>query len=567
MLPENNCLPPQEPKLVLLRNEKSYFTAQNTKHCRQDEQRNCLQNHILSAPAISAISDLEYTSEVSSKAHLSLYPASKSLQELNMSVEPPSPTEDDLHGIERFSKLESDNFILAKYKPRLQQRLVQTQRLANYDPKSSQNYGERSRGSNSLEPSAIHYSTALAHRAGRSMDIEVKKHSVNTSLPQCNEETIEELRDQPEETDLFLQDNKDAMHFSSSDINPYIHPWQQDGLCKIGWKQYVFGSASDVSCSQPPLSLDNHKVMRCSSVDNGLNSQNSPFHSHLSSYANAKVLSSTLSSIEDPQGWDDVRQGFESTYSSDNSKHYVNVSSEILETTPKNRISTFENPSEQPGNTSMQVDEIVLLYPSESETASKKTQGITCEQGTQTMATGRYKRQKRHRRSYTDVSARKQDASRSSFQRPSSWTSMQNLSIHLSQLLHNTSELLGNLSQQNVIDNEQNAKINQRGIAEEIVRAAMSDSCTQTTGDVGVQADSSEHPQMNVIVKVVGSDTVCRSQEKKDVGLTIQARTPESIEMRMQSILKLQEQGTNFGRELSKKRDVYESKYFLIYRR
>ncbi|XP_050812589.1 stAR-related lipid transfer protein 9 isoform X5 [Gopherus flavomarginatus] len=557
ILPENSSLPPQEPKLVLLRNEKSYFTAQNTKHCKQDEQRNCLQNHILSAPAISAIPDLEYTSKVSSKAHLSLYLASKSLQELNMSVEPPSPTEDDLHGIERFSKLESDNFILAKYKPRLQQRLVQTQRLANYDPKSSQNYGERSRGSNSLEPSAIHYSTALAHRAGRSMDIEAKKHSNNTTLPQCDEETIEELRDQPEETDLFLQDNKDAMHFSSSDINPYIHPWQQDGLCKIGWKQYVFGSASDVSCSQPPVSLDNHKVMRCSSVDNGLNSQNSPFHSHLSSYANAKVLSSTLSSIEDPQGWDDARQGFESTYSSDNSKHYVNISSEILETNPKNRISKFENPSEQPGNTSVQVDEIVLLYPSESETASKKPQGITCEQGTQTMATGRYKRQKRHRRSYTDVSARKQDASRSSFQRPSSWASMQNLSMHLSQLLHNTSELLGNLSHQNVLDNEQNAKINQRGIAEEIARAAMSDSCTQTTGDVGIQADISEHPQsknkenllqakienelmktqeVNVIVKVVGSDTVCRSQEKKDVGLTVQARTPESIEMRMQSM-------------------------------
>ncbi|KAM7163351.1 stAR-related lipid transfer protein 9 isoform 3-T3 [Macrochelys suwanniensis] len=557
ILPENSCLPPQEPKLVLLRNEKSYFTAQNTKHCKQDEQRHCLQNHILSAPAISAISDLEYTSEVLSKARLSLYPASKSLQELNMSVEPPSPTDDDLHGIERFSKLESDNLILAKYKPRFQQRLIQTQRLANYDPKSSQNYGERRQGSNSLEPSAVHYSTALAHRAGRSMDTEAKNYSNNTTLPQCNEETIEELRDQPEETDLFLQDNKEAMHFSSSDINPYIHPWQQDGLCKIGWKQYVFGSASDVSYSQPPLSLDNHKVMRCSSVDNGLNSQNSPFHSHLSSYANAKVLSSTLSSIEDPQGWDDVRQGFESTYSSDNSKHYVNVSSEILETNPDNRISKFENPSEQPGNSSMQVDEIVLLYPSESETASKKPQGITCEQGTQTISTGRYKRQRRHRRSYTDVSARKQDTNRSSFQRPSSWASMQNLSMHLSQLLHNTSELLGNLSQQNVIDNEQNAKINQRGIAEEIVRAAMSDSCTQTTGDVGIQAYISEHPQsknkqnlfqakienelmkaqeVNVIVKVVSSDTVCRSQEKKDVGLTIQERTPESIEMRMQSM-------------------------------
>uniref|UniRef100_A0A8C8SWH8 StAR-related lipid transfer protein 9 n=1 Tax=Pelusios castaneus TaxID=367368 RepID=A0A8C8SWH8_9SAUR len=515
-----NCLPPQDPKLLLLRNEKSYFTTQNTKHCKQDEHRYCLQSHRLSAPAIVAISDLENTSEISSKADLSLYPASKSLQELNMSVEPPSPTEDDLHGIERFSKLESDNFVLTKYKSRFQQRLVQTQRLANYDPKSSQDCGERNQGSQSFEPSVVHYSTSLAHRAGRSMDLETKKHSNNTVLPQCNEETIEELSYQPEETDLFLQDNKDAMHFSSSDINPYFHPWQQEGPCKIGWKQYVFGSASDVSCSQPPLSLDSHKVMRCASVDNGLNSQNSPFHSHLSSYANAKVLSSTLSSVEDPQGWDD-------------------------------------NSSEQPGNTPIQVDEIVLLYPSESETASKKPKGITCEQGTQTVATGRYKRQKRHRRSGRDVSARKQDTSKSSFQRPPSWESMQNLSMHLSQLLHNTSELLGNLSQQSIIDDEQNAKINQRGIAEEIVRAAMSDSCTQTTGDVGIQTDVSEHPQsktkenlfqakienelmkapeVNVIVKVVGSETACRPQEKKDVVLTIQERTPESTEMRMQSM-------------------------------
>ncbi|XP_075783354.1 stAR-related lipid transfer protein 9 isoform X2 [Pelodiscus sinensis] len=555
MLPENSCLPPQEPKLVLLRNEKSYFPTQNAKQCKQDEQRHCLQNHRLSAPAISAHSDLEYTSEVSSKTHLSLYPSSKSLQELNMSVEPPSPTEDDLHGIERFSKLESDNFALSKYKPRFQQRLVQTPRFAKYDPKNSQNCGERSQGNHSVDPSAVHCSTTLIHRTGHSINMEAKKYSNNASLPQCNEETTEELRYQPEETDLFLQDNKDAMHFSSSDINPYIHPWQQEGPCKIGWKQYVFGSASDVSCSQPSQSLDNHKVMRCSSVDNGLNSQNSPFHSHLSSYANAKVLSSTLSSIEDPQGWDDVRHGFES--SNDNSKHYINVSREVLETNPENRISKFDNPSEQPENTSMQVDEIVLLYPSESETVSKKPQSITCEQGTQTMVTGRYKRQKRHRRSYTDVAARKQDPSRTSFQRPSSWASMQNLSVHLSQLLHNTSELLGNLSQQNVIENEHDAKINQRGIADEIVRAAMSDSCTQTTGATGIQADISEHRQsknkktlfqaktenelmkaqkVNVIVKVVGSDVVCRPQEKKDIGLAIEERAPESIGMRMQSL-------------------------------
>uniref|UniRef100_A0A663LKS4 StAR-related lipid transfer protein 9 n=1 Tax=Athene cunicularia TaxID=194338 RepID=A0A663LKS4_ATHCN len=389
-LPQSHDLPPQDSKLVQLRSKRSYSTTRNTKSCKQSEQRPYLQSHRLSAPAIAVFSDTEYTLEASAKADPLLYSASKSLQDLNMSVEPPSPTEEDLHGVERFSKQESKNFLQS------------------------------------------------------------------SSVAQCSEGKAEEGGYQPE-TDLFLQGNKDTMHFSSSDINPYIHLWQQDGSCKIGWKQYVFGSASDVSCNQIPLNLENRKVMRCSSVDNGLNSQNSPFRSHLSSYATAKVLSSTLSSIKGLQGWDN-------------------------------------SPSAQPGNSSIQVDEIVLLYPSESERSSKKLPGITCEQGTQTATTGRYKRQRRHQRSYTDVSARKQETKRDLFHQPSSWTSMQNLSMHLSQLLQNTSELLGNLSQQSVIDNEQNAKINQRG-TEEVVKATRSDSCTQTTADVGTQTESLEEPQ------------------------------------------------------------------------
>uniref|UniRef100_A0A8C6IRJ1 Uncharacterized protein n=1 Tax=Melopsittacus undulatus TaxID=13146 RepID=A0A8C6IRJ1_MELUD len=422
--------------------------------------------HRLSAPAIAVFSDTECTLETSSKADSLLYSASKSLQDLNMSVEPPSPTEDDLRGIERFSKQESKNFLQVTSKPRFQQRIAQTKKFANCDPKNLQNFAARTQSTNI--------------------------HSTSSSVAQCSEGKVEEAGYQPE-TNLFLQGNKDSMHFSSSDINPYIHPWQQDGSCKIGWKQYIFGSASDVSCNQIPLTLENRKVMRCSSVDNGLDSQNSPFHSHLSSYATAKVLSSTLSSIEGLQGWDNVRHNLQSACSSDSTKQYSNVSSETLETNPENNTAELENPSAQPGNSSVQVDEIVLLYPSESERSSKKLPGTTCEQGTQTATPGRYKRQRRHQRSYTDVSARKQETNRDLVHQPS-WTSMQNLSMHLSQLLQNTSELLGNLSQQSIIDNEQNAKMNQRG-TEEAVKATRSDSCTQTTADVGTQTDILEEPQ------------------------------------------------------------------------
>ncbi|KAM7108664.1 stAR-related lipid transfer protein 9 [Ciconia maguari] len=550
-LPENHDLPPQESKLVQFRSKRSYSTPRNTKSCKQSEQRPYLQSHRLSAPAIAVFSDTECALEDSSKADLLLYSASKSLQDLNMSVEPPSPTEDDLHGIERFSKQESKNFLQVKSKPRFQQRMAQTKKLANCDPKNLQNFAARTQSSQSLKDCTTPSPSSLLHTSHSSVGAEANVHSKSSSVAQCSEGKVEEAGYQPE-TDLFLQDNKDTMHFSSSDINPYIHPWQQDGSCKIGWKQYVFGSASDVSCNQIPLNLENRKVMRCSSVDNGLNSQNSPFHSHLSSYATAKILSSTLSSIEGLQEWDNVRQDFQSAYSSDSTKQYSNVTSETLETNPENNTAEFENPSAQPGNSSMQVDEIVLLYPSESARSSKKLPGSTCEQGTQTATTGRYKRQRRHQRSYTDVSARKQETNRDLFHQPSSWTSMQNLSMHLSQLLQNTSELLGNLSQQSIIDNEQNTKINQRG-TEKAVKATRSDSCTQTTADVGTQTEileelQSKHEEKQVEAKMenelraaqavdigwkgIGADAVGKIHKRKEETLSLEERTEEQTQMR-----------------------------------
>ncbi|XP_026705126.1 stAR-related lipid transfer protein 9 [Athene cunicularia] len=550
-LPQSHDLPPQDSKLVQLRSKRSYSTTRNTKSCKQSEQRPYLQSHRLSAPAIAVFSDTEYTLEASAKADPLLYSASKSLQDLNMSVEPPSPTEEDLHGVERFSKQESKNFLQVKSKPRFQQRMAQTKKLANCDPNNLQNFAARTHSSQSLKDCTTQSPPSLLHTAHSSVGGEADVHSKSSSVAQCSEGKAEEGGYQPE-TDLFLQGNKDTMHFSSSDINPYIHLWQQDGSCKIGWKQYVFGSASDVSCNQIPLNLENRKVMRCSSVDNGLNSQNSPFRSHLSSYATAKVLSSTLSSIKGLQGWDNVRQDFHSAYLSDSTKQYSSVSSETLETNPENNTAEFESPSAQPGNSSIQVDEIVLLYPSESERSSKKLPGITCEQGTQTATTGRYKRQRRHQRSYTDVSARKQETKRDLFHQPSSWTSMQNLSMHLSQLLQNTSELLGNLSQQSVIDNEQNAKINQRG-TEEVVKATRSDSCTQTTADVGTQTESLEEPQskheqnqvkvkmenelrasqaVNTAWKGIGADAVGRIPKRKEETLSPEERTQEQTGMR-----------------------------------
>ncbi|XP_014107350.1 PREDICTED: stAR-related lipid transfer protein 9 [Pseudopodoces humilis] len=548
---ENHDLTPQESKLVQFRSKRPYSTTRSAKGCKQSRRRPYLQSHRVSAPAIAVFSDTEYNFETSSKADPLSYSASKSLQDLNMSVEPPSPTEDDLHGTERFSKQESKNFLQVESKPRFQKKMGQTKKLANCDPRNLQNFAAKSQSSQSFKDSTSQSPSSLLPTACSSVCAETNVTSKSSSVAQCSEGKGEEAGYQSE-TDLFLQDNKDVMHFRSSDINPYIHPWQQDGACKIGWKQYVFGSASDVSCNQIPLNTENRKVMRCSSVDNGLNSQNSPFRSHLSSYATAKVLSSTLSSIEGLQEWDSVRQDFQSTYSSDSTKQYSNISSETLETNSENNTAELENPSAQPGNSSMQVDEIVLLYPSESQKPSKKPARITCEQGTQTAATGRYKRQRRHQRSYTDVSAKKEETNRDLLHQPPSWTSMQNLSMHLSQLLQNTSELLGNLSQQNIIDNEQNAKIDQKG-TEGAVKAIRSDSCTQTTMDVGTQTEILEKPQskheekqveakmekelraaqaVNADWKKIGADRVGEIPKRKEETLSLDERTQEKTGMK-----------------------------------
>ncbi|XP_072195098.1 stAR-related lipid transfer protein 9 isoform X2 [Excalfactoria chinensis] len=539
-LPTNHGLPSQESKLVEFRSRRPCSMTHSTKNCKT-EHRPYLQSHRLSAPALAVLSDLDDTFKASSLADSLLYSASRSLQDLNMSVEPPSPTEDDLHVIERLSKQESKNILQVKSKPRFQQRMTQTKKIANCDPKNLQNYAARIQGNQSLKDSAVHSPSSVLPTSHSSVGVKENIHSKSSSVAQCSEGRVEEAGYQPG-TELFLQDSKDAMHFSSSDINPYIHPWQQEESCKIGWKQYVFGSASDVSCHQMPLNLDNRKVTRCSSVDNGLNSQNSPFHSHLSTYATAKVLSSTLSSIEGLQGWDNTRPGSESTYSSDSNKRYSNASIETLETNPENEAAKHKNPSAHPGNSSVQVDEIVLLYPSELERSSKKSPGITCEQGTQTVATARYKRQRRHQRSYTDVSARRLETNRDLFQQHSSWTSMQNLSMHLSQLIQNTSELLGNLSQQNIIDNEQSIKIYQRR-TEEGAKATgtRSDSCTQTTADIGTQTEILEESQSKNEEKQVQTKSENELRPAKAVNCDFSADTADKVPKRKEKTFSLEE--------------------------
>ncbi|XP_059505352.1 uncharacterized protein stard9 [Stegostoma tigrinum] len=325
---------------------------------------------------------------------------------------------------------------------------------------------------------------------------------------------------------------KDVMHFASSDINPYIHQWQCNEFHRANWKQCAFVSVSNVCNVQSQLSSPG-SVMRCSSVDNGLNIQNSPFISHLS-YVNAKAISDTLSNVSDFQ-----EETFEATAPDPN-----NLDGDAFQRScDRSVVASFFCSSQLPYSNPefeavrSQVDEIVLLYPTEAsvKSASDGSFKLTCNQATQTP--GGVKQQKlstRQRRcTQTPTHMPKQKNPRSN---------LKDLSERLSKLVHSTTELLCNIHANMHHSNETISPNNQKSGATETARTT--DCCTQTVMDVAVQTETlslnSENdgqesarkevlrsPEVNVIVRVIGSD-VNVSQEHTDVTLTLQERQQSS---------------------------------------
>ncbi|KAM4014586.1 stAR-related lipid transfer protein 9 [Anomaloglossus baeobatrachus] len=316
------------------------------------------------------------------------------------------------------------------------------------------------------------------------------------------------------EPSIDVVDNTEGLHFSSSDINPFVHSWQQEDNPKPGWRNCTFNSASDVSCAKFREQAD--KLMRCSSVDEGLNSHNSPFHSHLSAYANAKAVSSTISSL----GRNDSRPDITSL---DDSQELLSDESAVI--CPGNQeefagISGLQAKLEDYS----QLDEIIFLYTSESETCNEPVKRVSCEQGNQVKH--KHRKTTKHQRNHTEMSSTKQLRNRNVYQRPASWScaNVQNMSLHLSQLLQETSELLGSLSKHNPDVGNRDIINTQRDSEEHNMKKSTRDSSTQTSVDRGIQTESqmmtsaqnhaTDHNHflsssgINVIVKVLGTDSL-----------------------------------------------------------
>ncbi|KAM5129346.1 stAR-related lipid transfer protein 9 [Mantella aurantiaca] len=303
-----------------------------------------------------------------------------------------------------------------------------------------------------------------------------------------------------------MVDNTEGLHFSSSDINPFVHSWQQEVSPRTGWRNSSFNSASDVSGSK--FQATAAKLIRCSSVDEGLNAHSSPFNSHLSSYANAKPTSSTISSFEGNDSRPDLNSldGLQDHLLDEALAIYTGNDMEFVGTSGSQvQLEDYS-----------QLDEIMILYTSESETCNENDQRISYEHRTHTKP--RYRRTTKHQRSNTDVSSSR----KMKCQKPVSWSNVQCMSMHLSQLLQETSELLGNLSQHHAENVPLDAIRLQNDAAESLVKKSVKDSFTQTYEDKGIQTDkqkinsaqnysteSHSFPspsEINVIVKVVGAD-------------------------------------------------------------
>lgn len=479
-------------------------------------------HHRHSLPVIAIFSGPP-NSRSSTRPQYSMVTSSRSLQGLNLSVEPPSPTDET----------------------------QEPNKLWNPHPRSYSS-GKSAAGT-SLKANDCSQKASFNLDSGTSPTF-MTSWTYGT-LEQAQKGKPEGLNGQARPEKWLCEADKGVLHFGSSDINSYVLPWHPEGPAFIGWKQHVFRSAVDISCTQTPQGFVPSNMAWCSSMDNSLEDQKNPFHSHLSTHASSQGLSSPHGSIENVRSSHEAWEVWGSSLALGNPHLLTCPEGTACTKSPDKRAQLPGTPdaagclrTESPWaevGTVGSVDEIMLLYPSEVGNSGGQPRVNTLEQSTQTLGCGLHW-------NHTDISAQP-EASELPVSDLASWSSMHNLSLHLSQLLHNTSELLGSLSQPRVAKKECNAN---RETPDEAAQALMMDGCTQTTIDESIQTDLASSPlhlqapeaspqEVSVGLEVLGSDISSVPQEKGRAPEIPQKVEAAETAWKMAGLSDLQEESTH----------------------
>ncbi|CAO2579189.1 StAR-related lipid transfer protein 9 [Lemmus lemmus] len=482
-----------------------------------------------SLPVIAVFSGTKH-SRYSPRPQFSVISSSRSLQELNLSVESPSPTDEDAQGPKRLWSPHLRGHSLGKPLPT-------SPRTQDCNQKASCNLNNSPTEPESLKPVIPPYPTSSTVSCMPTPDF--MTDWMPGTLEQAHQGETDKLSVQGMPESWHSQVDKEVLHFGSSDINSYVLPWCAQGPVHIGWKQYVFGSAVDDSCSQKPQCLIPSNMAQCSSMDSALDDKRSPFHSHIRTDAKTGDQSN-MHNIENDQS---SKKGWEIGSSSlaMEKPHILTTSEGVASAWDPDTRPPFKGSSEERGclrseqplageSATVVVDKIVQLCPSGTGCTVGQARMSTFEQETQALDS-------RLHCSCTDISAQS-DARTMSDSEQASWTSMHNLSLHLSQLLHSTSELLGSLSQPSVVPKEHNTKSDS---PDEAPQALMMDGSTQTTVDEGIQTDLALPPlpfqaqdvkpqEVSVILEVMDSGITTIVQEKGDVPEVFQKKGAEETE-------------------------------------
>ncbi|XP_038187799.1 stAR-related lipid transfer protein 9 isoform X2 [Arvicola amphibius] len=481
-------------------------------------------------PVIAVFSGTQH-SKYSPRPQFSVISSSRSLQELNLSVASPSLRDEVAQGPKRLRSPLLRGHSLEKPLPT-------SPKTRDCNQKASCNLNNSPTEHEPLKPVIPPYPSSPTVSCMPTPDF--MTNWMPGTLEQAHQGKTDKLSVQGMPKNWHSQVDKEVLHFGSSDINSYVLPLCPQGPVHIGWKQYVFGSAADDFCSQKLQCLIPSNMAQCSSMDSALDDKRSPFHSHIRTDAKTGDQSNMHNNIENDQS---SKEGWEigSPSHAMEKPHILTRSEGVASAWDPDMRLPFEGSSErrgclgseQPlaeGSATAAVDKIILLCPPETGCAVGQARLNTFEQGTQTLCSGLHW-------SCSDISAQS-DARTMSDSELASWSSMHSLSLHLSQLLHSTSELLGSLSQPNAVPKEQNIKSDS---PDEAPQALMMDGSTQTTVDEGIQTDLALSPlpfqardvkpqEVSVILEVMDSGITTMVQEKGDVPEVFQKKGAEETE-------------------------------------